>query len=105
MALCSLSLYQPLPEAPWDSVSMDFIVQLPRSHKGNDAVLVMVDRLTKMTHLASCKTTINSEGTARLFVDHVWKLHGLPKDLISDRGSVFVGKFVSEFAAIDRHQV
>ena len=90
----------PVPSAAWESVSMDFITQLPRSARKNDAILVMVDRLTKMTHLAPCRTTIDSAGTAQLFLDHVWKLHGLPKDVISDHGSVFVGKFFSELLTL-----
>jgi len=94
----SAGLLQPLPipEFPWQSVSLDFITHLPRSQRGNDAILTMVDRMTKMTHLAPCKTTIDSEGTAQLFLNHVWKIHGLPENIVSDRGSVFVGKFFSE---------
>ncbi len=53
----------PIPENPWDSVSMDFIVQLPQTDKGFDAILVFVDRLTKMTHLAPTVTTVDSAGT------------------------------------------
>jgi hypothetical protein len=75
---------------------MDFITELPKTPDGFDAILVFVDRLTKMTHLAKCKTTVNSEGTAQLFVDHVWKHHGVPLNIVSDRGSVFVGKFMTE---------
>ena len=81
----------PIPDHPWDSVSMDFITQLPPTKAGYDTIFVVVDRLTKMTHLAKCKTTISSEGTAQLFVDTVWKHHGVPLNIISDRGSVFVG--------------
>ena len=75
---------------------MDFITQLPNTDNGDDAILVFVDRLTKMTHLAKTTTTVDSEGTAKLFVDHVWKLHGIPDNIVTDRGSVFVGKFMTE---------
>ena len=86
----------PIPDNPWDSIGMDFITLLPRTRDGYDAILVFVDRLTKMCHLIKCRTDIDAEGTAQLFVDHVWKLHGVPLHVVSDRGSVFVGKFMTE---------
>jgi hypothetical protein len=91
-------LLQPLsiPKGPWDSVSMDFITGLPRTSRGNNAIIVFVDRLTKMTHIVPTTTTVDALGTARLFVDNVWKHHGIPLDVVSDRGSVFVGKFLTE---------
>ena len=49
-----------------------------------------------MCHLIKCRTDIDAEGKAQLFVDHVWKLHGVPIHVVSDRGSVFVGKFMTE---------
>jgi hypothetical protein len=85
----------PIPKRPWDSVSMDFVTGLPVSAKGMDAIIVFVDRLTKMVHLAATTTTVDAVGTAILFKDHVLKLHGLPLDIVSDRGSVFVGNFFS----------
>ena len=85
-----------IPTAPFESVSMDFISQLPKTAEGYDAILVFVCRLTKLTHLAKTTTTVNSEGTAQLFVDHVWKHHGVPENIVTDRGSVFVGKFLTE---------
>ena len=75
---------------------MDYIVDLPRTKDGYNAILVFVDRLTKMTHLCKCTTNVDSVGTAQLFVDHVWKLHGTPQHIVSDRGSTFVGKFMTE---------
>ncbi len=82
----------PVPERAWQHVSMDFITHLPRSGK-HDAVLVVVDRLTKMRHFVPCQGTCNAEETARLYVRHVWKLHGLPLSVVSDRGSQFVSEF------------
>jgi hypothetical protein len=64
---------------------MDFITHLPESH-GHNAILVIVDRLTKMKHFIACKGTCDAEEVAHLFLKHVWKLHGLPKTIISDRG-------------------
>ena len=72
---------------------MDFIVQLPKIDKGYDAIPVVVDRLTKMAHFKPTKTTATAEDTAELFRDKVFKLHGLPEDVVSDRDSKFVGHF------------
>jgi len=83
----------PIPGTPWASVSVDFIVQLPKTNEGHDAICVFVDRLTKMVHLVPCTSNIDAEGTARLFIDHVWKLHGIPSTFVSDRGSVCTSKF------------
>ena len=88
-------LYQPLqlPRRPWSSVSMDFITQLPMTKNGNDAIFVVVDRLTKMAHFIPTKTTATAEDTARLFLDNVFRLHGLPEEIISNRDSKFTGNF------------
>ncbi|GIL67083.1 hypothetical protein Vafri_20518, partial [Volvox africanus] len=83
----------PVPDAPWESVSMDFVVALPKTEGGYDSVLVMVDRLTKMVHLAPCTSSCTAEQTARLFFDNVVRLHGVPKNVVSDRGSQFRSKF------------
>ncbi|KAG0154528.1 hypothetical protein PDIDSM_96 [Penicillium digitatum] len=71
---------------------MDFITHLPLSY-GYDAILVVVDRLTKMKHFIHCKGTCNAEEVARLYTGHVWKLHGLPNTVVSDRGPQFVAQF------------
>ena len=75
----------PIPESPWDVVTMDLITQLPKTATGFDAIVVFVDKLTKMVHLAATTTTVDSPGLARIFVDTVYKLHGLPRTIISDR--------------------
>jgi hypothetical protein len=82
----------PIPQRGWESVSMDFIVGLPES-SGFDAILVVVDRLTKMAHFLPTTGTVDSEGTAALFRDGVFRLHGLPSDLVSDRGATFTSEF------------
>ncbi|GJP54452.1 hypothetical protein CLOM_g13540 [Closterium sp. NIES-68] len=88
-------LLQPLepPQRPWQHVTMDFVIGLPAGPSGNDAVLVVVDRLTKMTHFAPCHTTITAEETARLFISTVVRLHGIPAAIISDRDPKFTSKF------------
>ena len=83
----------PIPSSRWTDISYDFITQLPPS-SGHDAILVVIDRLTKMGHFIACDTTIDAEGTAALFRKHIWKLHGTPKHTVSDRGSVFNSKFL-----------
>jgi transposase InsO family protein len=71
---------------------MDFITGLPESN-GHNAVLVVVDRLPKMSHFIACRGSATAEDVACLFRDFVWKLHGLPESIISDWGSVFVAQF------------
>lgn len=82
----------PIPEVPWSSISMDFIVQLPES-KGHTAIFVVVDRLTKMAHFVPTSDDIDAEGIVSLFVSRIVSAHGLPDDIVSDRGSVFTAKF------------
>ncbi|GLI69352.1 hypothetical protein VaNZ11_013935 [Volvox africanus] len=72
---------------------MDFVVVLPKTDGGYDSVFVMVDRLTKMVHLAPCTSSCTAEQTAPLFFDNVVLLHGIPKNVISDRGGQFTSKF------------
>jgi len=88
-------LLQPLsiPQYPWEQVSMDFITQLPKTKAGHDAIVVFVDTFSKMTHFAPTKTTATAPDTARIFFDHVFRLHGLPKSIISDRDAKFTSKF------------
>lgn len=81
-----------VPQKRWESVSMDFIVGLPQS-EGFDAILVCVDRLTKMAHFMPCTSEIDSAGTAKLFRDTVFRIHGLPSNIVSDRGTQFTSKF------------
>ena len=82
----------PIPNRPWSSISMDFVTGLPWSN-GNDAIWVVVDRLTKMHHFVPCRTTTSAPNVANLFLQHVWKHHGLPQDIISDRGPQFASDF------------
>jgi transposase InsO family protein len=85
----------PVPAEAWDTVSVDFIVELPQS-SGHDAVMVVVDSVTKRAHFTSTVTTVTAAGTARLFVQHVWRHHGLPRKIVSDRGPQFVAEFTRE---------
>ena len=89
----------PIPEGPWKSVSMDFVVQLPPS-QGYDAIYVCVDRFTKMAHFVATNSNITAEGTADLYLKNIFKNHGLPEDIVSDRGSQFVAKFTRRLLEI-----
>ena len=85
-----------LSYAPWDAISMDFITQLPKSD-GCSTVWVIVDRFIKMAHFVPMKDgQKTAEGCAKLFLENIWKLHGLPCSIISDRDPVFTSKFWAE---------
>jgi transposase InsO family protein len=83
------------PEAPWEVISIDFIVELPESH-GYDTIMCVVNSLTKRAHFILMHTTINMEGTALLFLKEVWKHHGTPRAVVSDRGPPFIAAFTRE---------
>jgi transposase InsO family protein len=83
------------PSAPWDTISVDFIVELPESH-GYDPIMNVVDSVTKRAHFILTHTTITAEGAARLYLREVWKHHGTPGVVLSDRGSQFTAGFTRE---------
>lgn len=82
----------PVPQRRWLDVSVDFIGPLPKSD-GFDCIMVVGCRLTKARHFIPCNTTIDAIGTANLFYKHIWKHHGFPESVVSDRGPQFVAKF------------
>ena len=84
-----------VPERPWQHISVDFITKLPVS-KGHDSILVVCDRFSKMSHFVATTEKTMAEGLARLFRDNVWKLHGLPESVISDRGPQFAAGMTKE---------
>lgn len=86
----------PIPQGPWLSLSMDEIQDLPLSN-GYDRILVFVDRLTKMAHFIPAQGTDSARDLAGHFLQHVFRLHGLPADIVSDRGSKFTSKWWKEF--------
>lgn len=95
-------LLQPLeiPERKWAHVTMDAITQLPKTERGADAILVMVDKLTKMCHFAPTTSDFTAEMAAEIFVNHVIKAHGLPIKIITDRGQNFTGRFWQELCKL-----
>uniref|UniRef100_A0A8C1X6N7 Integrase catalytic domain-containing protein n=1 Tax=Cyprinus carpio TaxID=7962 RepID=A0A8C1X6N7_CYPCA len=87
-------LLQPLsvPSRPWSHIALDFITALPPS-QGKMVVLTMVDRFSKMVNFIPLPKLRSAKETALAVVDHVFRLHGLPMDVVSDRGPQFVSKF------------
>ena len=93
---------QPLPDsdsALAASVSMDLITQLPRSRCGHDAIVVFVDKLTKMVHYVATTTTVTAPQLASLFMREVVRLHGVPESILSDRDPRFTAHFWRAFWA------
>ena len=87
---------QPLdtPKVPWSSISLDFITDLPPSN-GHTCILVVVDRLTKMAHLLPFASIPSAEATATSLITTVVRHHGLPSDIVSDRGPQFTSQLWS----------
>jgi len=88
------------PDYPGHTWTMDYITSLPPcARTGNDAIVVFVCKLTKLKHFVACKTSIDAPSTARLFLDSVVKLHGMPERIISDRDPRFTAHFWKAFWA------
>jgi transposase InsO family protein len=83
----------PVPGERWVSVTMDMVVKLPHTKRGYDSVLVFVDRLSKYVHFVPTTEQLSAKGFAKLFVQNVVANHGMPQEVISDRGSTWHNKF------------
>ena len=90
-----------IPMHKWESISMDFITGLPRTSRGHDSIWVVVDRLTKMARFIPTRKTISATQLAHQFVEQLFRLYGLPADIVSDRDS----KFTSEFWQLVFHKL
>ncbi|KAG3150068.1 hypothetical protein PI124_g23442 [Phytophthora idaei] len=86
----------PTPSECWQSISMDFGFGLPPDSKRRTGVVVFVDRFSKMVHLAAVPAEVTAVQTARLVVDMVFKHHGMPLDIVSDRDPRFTARFWQE---------
>jgi hypothetical protein len=86
---------QPLsiPSWKWDDISMDFVSGLPLTSRKHDSVWVILDRLTKTGHFIPVHTKYDAKDYASLYIEHIVRLHGVPKTIISNRGSLFVSRF------------
>ena len=72
---------------------MEFVFGLPKDSEGNTGIVVFVNRLSKMVNLASVPDSIDAEATAKLFIDRVFRQHGVPVAIVFDRGPCFTGIF------------
>jgi hypothetical protein len=82
-----------VPEWKWEEIGMDFIVGLPHTRDGYDSIWVIVDRLTKVAHFIPVKTTYTGAKLAELYMSRIVCLHGVPKRIVSDRGTQFTSRF------------
>jgi RNase H-like domain found in reverse transcriptase/Reverse transcriptase (RNA-dependent DNA polymerase)/Integrase zinc binding domain/Integrase core domain len=95
---CNKGLYTPLPipAAPWSDVSIDFVVGLPRTKKGQNSIMVVVDRFSKMAVFIACKTTMDASRVADLYFGNVVRHYGLPVSIVSARDMKFMSHFWKE---------
>jgi Integrase zinc binding domain/Integrase core domain/RNase H-like domain found in reverse transcriptase len=83
----------PIPTQNWESISMDFITHLPRTKDGHTAIFVVVDRLSKMAHFIPTVDELSTPQAAKLLYNNVFRLHGIPRQIISDRDVRFTSMF------------
>ncbi|GMG20105.1 unnamed protein product [Ambrosiozyma monospora] len=88
-------LFNPLevPVGRWTHVTMDFVTGIPRTDQGFDAIMIVVDRLSKRAHFLPCTKDFSSADTARLYLDQIFRLHGIPKHITSDKDIKFMASF------------
>jgi hypothetical protein len=77
----------------WEEIVMDFVIGLPTMEKGFDSIWVIVDRLMKSAHFIPVKTNYHPHQYADIYFQQVVRLHGVPKSIVSDRGSQFIAHF------------
>jgi len=82
----------PIPQQIWDDISLDFITHLPSSHDFS-TILMVVDRHSKFGHFIALKANFNSKVVAKAFINHVAKIHGFPRTIVSDRDRIFISSF------------
>lgn len=95
----NIGLYTPLfvLEKPWSDISMNFVLDLPKTTQGYDSIFVVVDRFSKMAHFIPCKKTFDVVHVIEIFFKEVVRLHGLSRSIISNRDSKFFWFFLEDF--------
>ena len=83
----------PVPEWKWEVISMDFISGLPMTWRQHDSIMVVVEKLTKATHLIPVNSTHKTNDIAKIFMKAIFRLHGFPKAIVSDRDPKFTSNF------------
>ena len=83
----------PIPSWKWEIISLDFVTGLLKNQNLNDSIMVVVDKLSKVTHFIPVKTTYKAANIADIFLKQIFRLHGIPKVIISDRDPKFEGNF------------
>eukprot|EP00877_Chromochloris_zofingiensis_P003160 jgi/Chrzof1/12845/Cz07g09130.t1 len=87
----------PIPGRRWESVSLDLVTCMPKTQRGNDTVVVFVDRLSKMVHFHACtQQGTDAVAMAHIFIEQVYRLHGVPKEFVSDIDPRFTGEYWAE---------
>ncbi len=94
-----LLLPLPVPARPWSHISMDFVTGLPTS-QGNKVILVVVDRFSKACHLIPLPKLPSAPQTAEIVLQHVFRLHGFPQDVVSNLGPQFASRFWKAFCQL-----
>ncbi|WRX11508.1 Reverse transcriptase domain - like 10 [Theobroma cacao] len=87
----------PVLEWKWEHVTMDFVLGLPLTQRGKDAIWVIVDQLTKSAHFLAVHSTYSIEKLAQLYIDEIVRLHGVPLSIVSDRDPRFTSRFLPKF--------
>ena len=81
------------PTWKWEDINMDFVVGLPQTQRQNDSIWVVVDRLTKSAQFIPVKSTYSAQEYARIYINEIVSLHGIPLPIIWDRGAQFTSRF------------